>query len=90
MSADEAMAHPYLSEFHGTDEVKVLSKPIKIVIDDNVKFSVADYRGALYDEIRRRKKEIQALAKKKRRHTKVHSSIRRRPYRHSMSRSRLK
>ena len=44
-SADQALAHPYVAEFHNPDEEPVFPYgPIFINLDDNVKLSAADYR----------------------------------------------
>ena len=60
ISVEEALEHPYVSEFH--DQYKeteiVCEKPIRIPIDDNLKYTVKEYRQKLYDDILKRKKEI--------------------------------
>lgn len=60
ITVEEALEHPYVAEFH--DQYKeteiVCEKPIKIPIDDNVKYTVKEYRQKLYDDILKRKKEI--------------------------------
>ena len=54
----QALAHPYVAEFHNPDEEPVYPYgPIFINLDDNVKLSAADYRDKLYREISKRKKE---------------------------------
>ena len=60
MTADMALAHPYCAQFHNPAEEPVAPKVIKITIDDNTKFSAADYRDKLYREIAKRKKESRA------------------------------
>merc|ERR1719446_414516 len=58
-SAEQALAHPYVAEFHNPDEEPVFPYgPIFINLDDNVKLSAADYRDKLYREISKRKKEM--------------------------------
>jgi mitogen-activated protein kinase 15 len=59
MTADEALSHPYVAQFHNdTEEPQYPTPPIRIALDDNTKFSVAEYRDRLYKEIVRKKKEI--------------------------------
>lgn len=60
MKVDEALRHPYVAEFHDQyKETEISSnKLIKIPIDDNIKYSVKEYRQKLYDDILKRKKEI--------------------------------
>lgn len=48
LSAKEALAHPYLAQFHNCEEEPESLKPITISIDDNQKFSVSHYRDELY------------------------------------------
>eukprot|EP01090_Pellita_catalonica_P002106 TRINITY_DN11765_c0_g1_i2.p1 TRINITY_DN11765_c0_g1~~TRINITY_DN11765_c0_g1_i2.p1 ORF type:complete len:429 (-),score=88.40 TRINITY_DN11765_c0_g1_i2:90-1376(-) len=66
LSAAEAVMHPYVVQFRDEEE-PVCSDPITIKIDDNVKYSISDYRNSLYGMIRARKKEQKKayLAKKK-------------------------
>jgi len=59
ITAEEALCHPYVAQFHNELEEPVYpTPPIKIALDDNTKFSVGEYRGRLYKEIVRKKKEI--------------------------------
>jgi mitogen-activated protein kinase 15 len=60
MTIEEALEHPYVSEFHEQYKETEIScdKVIKIPIDDNVKYTVKEYRQKLYDDILRKKKEI--------------------------------
>lgn len=60
MKVEEALRHPYVKEFHEQyKETEISSnKLIKIPIDDNIKYSVKEYRQKLYDDILKRKKEI--------------------------------
>mmetsp|Transcript_47212 Transcript_47212/g.112482 ORF Transcript_47212/g.112482 Transcript_47212/m.112482 type:complete len:356 (+) Transcript_47212:159-1226(+) len=58
-TSEEALAHPYVTQFHNEVEEPVFANPpIKIALDDNTKFSVGEYRDRLYKEIVRKKKEI--------------------------------
>ena len=54
------MEHPYVSDFHDeySDTEISCEKPIQIPIDDNIKYTVKEYRQRLYDDILKRKKEI--------------------------------
>ncbi|GIQ90486.1 hypothetical protein KIPB_013294, partial [Kipferlia bialata] len=67
ISAQEALAHPYLDQFHNEDEEPARDSPIEIIIADDEKMSVSVYRDRLYSEIVKRKKEIRNRALKKRR-----------------------
>jgi mitogen-activated protein kinase 15 len=57
-SAEEILSHPFLKDFHNPNEERDAPRPISIPMDDNVRFSVEDYRGRLYDDIHRKKKEL--------------------------------
>ncbi len=60
IGVDEALEHPYVSDFH--EQYKeteiVCDRHIQIPIDDNIKYTVKEYRQKLYDDILKRKKEI--------------------------------
>jgi len=62
-SVDEALRHPYLAQFHDPDNEAVAARPVRIVIDDNTKYSAADYRERLYREIAKKKKEARRSRK---------------------------
>ena len=55
ISAYEALRHRYVAAFHDAAEEHPCPKPLRIHVDDNVKYSAADYRDRLYREIARRK-----------------------------------
>lgn len=58
-TAEQALAHPYVAEFHNPDdEPSYPYGPIYITIDDNTKLHAPDYRDRLYKEISKRKKEM--------------------------------
>lgn len=58
-TAEQALAHPYVAEFHNPDEEPIYPYgPIYITIDDNTKLHAPDYRDRLYKEISKRKKEM--------------------------------
>jgi len=51
LSAVEALRHPYLNEFHNPAEETVSESAIRVQIDDNIKFSVNEYRSKIYEDI---------------------------------------
>jgi len=57
LSAEQALNHKYCAEFKNPEEEIVCDKPIAITMNDNKKFSIKDYREALYADISKRKKE---------------------------------
>jgi len=57
LTAFEALRHPYVAQFHNEADEPPCPRVLKIQIDDNTKYSAADYRDRLYREIARRKKE---------------------------------
>ena len=56
----DALEHPYVADFHEQySETEIAyDKPIQISIDDNVKYTVKEYKQKLYDDILKRKKEV--------------------------------
>ncbi|OMJ77134.1 hypothetical protein SteCoe_23361 [Stentor coeruleus] len=58
LTAEEALEHPYVSDFHDPDEELCCPYTIRISLDDNVKLSIKEYRDRIYQDIYRRKKEI--------------------------------
>ncbi len=54
---EQALQHPYVSQFRCSDEEIVCDKVITITINDNKKFDIAKYRNALYEDIAKRKRE---------------------------------
>ena len=64
ITADEALAHPYLQQFHNTADEPTLSAPIAISIDDNKRFKINEYRKYLYRKIIERKKQLRAKRQK--------------------------
>ncbi|KAL8431825.1 hypothetical protein ACSSS7_005033 [Eimeria intestinalis] len=67
ISAEKALEHPYVRQFHNPDDEPVCGHIITIPIDDNTKYSVEDYREKVYNEVIRKKKET-------RRHRHAHVS----------------
>lgn len=57
ISSSEALKHPFLKQFCNPEEEMVMSSPIKISIDDNVRFSISEYRKSLYRQIVQKRKE---------------------------------
>jgi mitogen-activated protein kinase 15 len=58
ISVIDALEHPYVSEFHDVEKEIVCDKKIIIPIEDNIKYSVKEYRQKIYEDITRKKKEI--------------------------------
>ena len=60
ITVKKPLEHPYVAEFHDqcSDAEITCNKPILIPIDDNIKYTVREYRQKLYDDILRRRKEI--------------------------------
>lgn len=57
-TVEQALAHPYVTQFHNIDDEPICPYTIRIPIDDDRKFSIREYREKLYADISRRKKEI--------------------------------
>lgn len=51
LTAEQALSHPYLKDFHDPSEEISYHGTIKIPIDQNTKFSIKEYREALYRQI---------------------------------------
>ncbi|KAG1668751.1 hypothetical protein FOA52_014297 [Chlamydomonas sp. UWO 241] len=58
LSAEQALAHPYLAQFHNEGDEPKAGRVFVLPISDNTKYTVAEYRERLYGEILRKKKEI--------------------------------
>lgn len=58
LTVEEALDHPYVSQFHVIENEPVCKKKITIPIDDNKKFSIKEYRLKIYTDIHKRKKEL--------------------------------
>ena len=74
LTAEEALEHPYVSDFHNLEEEIVSDHKIEIPLDDNNKFSKEEYRQKLYDVVLKRKIEIrrqilEAMKKEKEKNT---------------------
>lgn len=57
ITAQEALRHPYVSQFHNADDEPGCPRIIRIQIDDNTKYTAAEYRERLYKEISKKRKE---------------------------------
>ncbi|POM74115.1 Serine protease family S10 [Phytophthora palmivora] len=58
ISVIDALKHPYVAQFHNEKDEPSAPAPLQIVVDDNTKYSAADYRDRLYREIIKKKKEV--------------------------------
>eukprot|EP01024_Parvocaulis_polyphysoides_P030846 TRINITY_DN28036_c0_g1_i7.p2 TRINITY_DN28036_c0_g1~~TRINITY_DN28036_c0_g1_i7.p2 ORF type:complete len:296 (+),score=3.97 TRINITY_DN28036_c0_g1_i7:113-889(+) len=58
ISAQDALQHPYVLQFHNIADEHACRQPINIPIDDNSRYDINEYRQLLYDQIINRKKEI--------------------------------
>jgi len=63
LTAEKALEHPYVAQFHNAAEEPSCEKEIKIAIDDDKKFSIADYRTHLYNDIIAKRKEKKSKKK---------------------------
>ena len=58
LTAEEALEHPYVADFHNVEEEIVCDHKIRIPLDDNVKYGQEDYKRKLYEIVLQRKMEI--------------------------------
>mmetsp|Transcript_27662 Transcript_27662/g.33582 ORF Transcript_27662/g.33582 Transcript_27662/m.33582 type:complete len:372 (+) Transcript_27662:400-1515(+) len=58
ITAEEALRHPYVAQFHNPADEPTCDHTVMIPINDNTKYSIAEYRDKLYSEIVKRKKEL--------------------------------
>eukprot|EP00793_Prasinoderma_coloniale_P003238 PRCOL_00005873-RA len=65
LSAEEALRHPYVAQFHNPADEPACDRIITIPIDDNTKYSIGEYRDKLYAEIVKRKKELRRRMREK-------------------------
>jgi len=65
LTAEEALRHPFVSQFHSPADEPICEHSITLPISDDVKYSVAEYRDSLYSEIVRRKKELRRRARER-------------------------
>eukprot|EP01010_Urceolus_cornutus_P002593 NODE_332_length_1774_cov_276.678261_g269_i0.p1 GENE.NODE_332_length_1774_cov_276.678261_g269_i0~~NODE_332_length_1774_cov_276.678261_g269_i0.p1 ORF type:complete len:382 (-),score=96.82 NODE_332_length_1774_cov_276.678261_g269_i0:627-1712(-) len=64
-SVPEALKHPFVSLFHTNDE-PVCDKPILIAFNDDMKYTVNEYREKLYTELVKKKREKKRESKRER------------------------
>lgn len=57
ITVEEALAHPFVAQFHNAAEEKRSPKIIDIPISDQKKLTIKEYREALYADILKKKKE---------------------------------
>ncbi|MCQ2817332.1 MAG: protein kinase [archaeon] len=57
-TVEQALEHPYVSEFHNPSEEIVSETKIRIPLDDTKKFTLQEYRQKLYEVVLQRKIEI--------------------------------
>jgi mitogen-activated protein kinase 15 len=57
LTIEEALKHKYMEQFSSPEEEIACDHIIGIPMDDNTKFSVKEYRDAIYSDISRKKKE---------------------------------
>lgn len=79
ITAENALRHPYLAQFHNPIDEPICSRIIRIPIDDNTKLTISEYRERLYAEIVHRKKEIRKKLREKERLSRELSPGQRRP-----------
>lgn len=57
LTAEETLRHKYVRDFSCPEEETVCPRIIEISMNDNKKFSIKEYREALYNDISKRKKD---------------------------------
>lgn len=57
ISADAALSHPYVAQFHNPQDEPVCRRIVSIPIDDNTKFTLQEYREKVYSEVIKRKRD---------------------------------
>ena len=60
LSAEEALSHAYVNQFHDPGVERKADFKVQVVIDDNEKKSTAVYRERLYHEITKMKRSSSA------------------------------
>jgi mitogen-activated protein kinase 15 len=51
LTVEQALNHPYMKDFVGTEEETVMPALIRTFMNDNIKYSTSEYRTALYQHI---------------------------------------
>ncbi|CAD8085624.1 unnamed protein product [Paramecium primaurelia] len=59
MTVEQALAHPYMTEFAGSEEETVIDFPVQTFMDDNVQYSIEEYMTTLYQHINQKTQQIQ-------------------------------
>lgn len=57
LTVEQALEHPYVKDFHCLEEEIACDRVIPISMNDNKKFSIKEYREALYNQISQKKKD---------------------------------
>jgi mitogen-activated protein kinase 15 len=63
ITAEKALEHPYVAQFHNAAEEPVCEKELRISIDDDHKYSISEYRNQLYMDIIAKRKEKRRASK---------------------------
>ena len=63
ITAAEALAHPFVAQFHNAADEPQCPHKVRAIIDDNTKLATSEYRDRLYQEIVKRKKEARKTRK---------------------------
>jgi len=66
ISAEDALESDYVRNFHDMANEPNAPGPIELEIDDNVKFSISEYRESLYQEVAKKKKQDRQKDKERR------------------------
>lgn len=53
----DCLKHPYVSLFHNEDEEPNCKHPIKLMLNDNKKYTIQEYRDKLYNEIKKKREK---------------------------------
>ena len=62
LTVEEALRHPYVSQFHNPKTEQVCNKIISIPLDDDKKFSIKEYRHMIYAHIQAKRRELRKKA----------------------------
>lgn len=65
LTAEQALEHPYLSQFHNIAEEPSCPNSIQITIPDEEKKSISEYRNTIYKDIVKKKKALRQKHKSK-------------------------
>jgi len=63
ITAEKALEHPYVAQFHNPAEEPTCEKELRISIDDDHKYSISEYRNQLYMDIIAKRKEKRRATK---------------------------